>query len=215
MFPEKDIATAISAPFWHLATIGAAHSGWEPLDTRFSEQWEQYVASMLEEFLRAKQVLEADFGFDPRMSELLLEDWKLRGQLKGPETELDVEIAIGVTAFAKRTPSSELGGRARFLELAARRQLAMLLEIALLLEWIATEEGHKVPPTTVATLLAIGAKIGAGAAAFSPSDVVGEAAREWMREEPWTVRGYGADFQALVRRRVAALARQLSEATDI
>ena len=97
--------------------------------------------------------------------------------------------------------------RREFVHSAARRQLAMLLEAAVVTECVAMEQFHRsVRPTAKHELLAHAARIAGGALTIPSDDLVRETARDWLREEPWTTRTYVEEARAKWRRLITDLA---------
>jgi hypothetical protein len=182
----------------HARAVGPGRS------SSFPRAWESHVASVLPELHSVVRLLTESFAFEPSISETLLDYWNRRDQLRPPENDADAYLEMGVAAFGERRAVID-DEREQFVESAARRHFAMLLEAALIAEWAARREALPVAPNASTELLELAARI-AGSATPFPSPIIRGAAQEWLREQPWTTAGYGADVQAMVRNRMTELA---------
>ncbi|MBX3186955.1 MAG: hypothetical protein KF901_03020 [Myxococcales bacterium] len=149
-----------------------------------------------------EDLLVREFAFDQEIAHMVLEDWDERDKRQWPEDEAELDVYISSCGGTPTRSAANAGGRMQLVAWAAGRQFAMLLEAALLAELssIAHDAGVRVAP--IERLLMHAQRLAGSASPFRVNDapaILRQVAREWLREEPWTVRDHSAEVRARLR----------------
>jgi hypothetical protein len=193
---------------------GAVSASGYVLRKPFLDLWEDHIISVLPEFRETRRILIDGLGFDPRIAETLFETWDRRHSGGWPKDERELDSYISVCAgTVRQTAVADADARKELVEWAAQRQLASLLEALIVADWAAKENAIVTSEVAAEQILFQASHIAGLAsphASRSPSELIVETAREWLRDVPWTTRGYVQDFQDYIRSRVEAIANQSS-----
>jgi hypothetical protein len=160
----------------------------------FDRAWKRYVTSVVSDFEAMAKVLVEGYHFDPGIRDMLLDDWVRRDRLSRPDTAEAVDVMISVSAHGRRIFAADATERRRLVDGAARQSFAMLLEATLLAEWC-PEQREVVAASARERLFILAVRIAGGAAPFPAGSAVSGAAEEWLRQPPWTSRGYDKAFR--------------------
>lgn len=208
-FPPSVVCAPIFAAFSALALLAGAgrRQARGPRTDGLAERCKRHARRVLPELHEAVERMASDLGFEREIAEMLFE-WLAPASWPTTWVEADLDAWVTVPAFGKRILCTSEAQRDDVYARAARRQLAMLLEAALIAGLEATRRGLRVPPTTAGRLLSLGARVGRVRSPVG-DELVREAAREWLREPPWTSRDCYEDL----RRWLSGEMKRLAEAT--
>jgi hypothetical protein len=195
MVPSSQVVQSFYSPLWHLATIGAIRTWRAHRETAFRTEWERHVSLVLPEFQLIAHLLRTEFGFDAPISNELLSDWHNRDARELPSVESDMDLVVSLSAFGRRISAATEEDRTALLDSATRRELAIVLEAALVALWCAKRSAHQTSRSALDGVLRSATRI--GGMQHSPV-IVRDTARDWIHENPWTTVAYSDEVKVML-----------------
>jgi hypothetical protein len=202
MYPTSQVALPIFSGLWNLELLGQIHRSDFSVPAPIPVAWQTQRDS---DFRDAQRLLTSGFAFDDDVSAKVTEGWGTGSGWPEDERELDLYISVCGGGRPAQAPARDVESRKVLVDWVARRLFAMLLEAALLAKWMGEREGRSVRDTAVSDLLVLAARIAGPATPFEVA-TPREAAKEWLREEPWSSGDLAPEWRTRLRAAMGDLA---------